>query len=218
MITPVSAYDADEPAVTCGSVNKLQHVHTKSKGTYPLYDSEGKNRNGGSGQHLATFVKDDPTAQRSLWRVRPRHHGRENEEYPELLQMTPTCASSAQPIHCGDFLRLTNLETRRNLHSHAVKSPLSSQQEISVYEGEDQGDDWKLECLDAKDGVWRKGQRVKLQHYQTGKCLGASTDAEFNERTCGHNCPLMNHLESFGRACTDSLSELQAEQGIYLSL
>lgn len=242
-------HDDDQPAVTCGSVIQLQHVHTSAKpqptsnnmGTaYLLYDTEGKNRNGGSGQHLATFVKDQPTDKRALWRIRSRHHHHKdndgNNEYPSLETTTSTilattCTSAAEPIRCGDVVRLSNLETRRNLHSHNVKSPLSNQQEVTAVEdGNNPEDDWKVLCANHDNNghnknnndnssLWRRGQSIKLQHVVTGKCLGANSGAEFNVKTCGRNCPLMNHLESFGRDCTDALSDLRTgEQGIYLSV
>lgn len=208
--------------------------------SYLLYDTEGKNRNGGSGQHLATFVKDQPTDKRALWRIRSRHHHHKdndgNNEYPSLATTTSTilattCTSAAEPIRCGDVVRLSNLETRRNLHSHNVKSPLSNQQEVTAVEdGNNPEDDWKVLCANHDNNshnknkndnssLWRRGQSIKLQHVVTGKCLGANSGAEFNVKTCGRNCPLMNHLESFGRDCTDALSDLRTgEQGIYLSV
>jgi len=152
-----------------------------------------------------------------LWLVRPAHQdGEGTPEYPPAeTHGDKTCTHAAEPVKCGHIIRLTNIETQRNLHSHSVKSPLSKQQEVSVYEGKDQGDDWKVECLESQD-VWRRGESVRLEHVVTGKFLGASSDAEFNERTCGRNCPLMNHLESFARDNRDSLADVQAEQGIYL--
>ena len=69
--------------------------------------------------------------------------------------------------------------------------------------------------------VWRRGENVYLLHAETKMYLGASKDAEFNEKTCGRNCPLMLHLlvvECFGWGQKDVLSKIQAEQGIYLHL
>ena len=193
---------------------------------YLLYDSEGKNRHGGSGQHLATWTRDAVADHRGLWWVRPAHlTGQdENLEYPALEFRNKTCTRAAQPVQCGHTIRLTNVETKRNLHSHTVQSPLSKQQEVSVFEGTDVGDNWKVECLTQKqadDGdvaIWRRGESVRLVHVVTGKYLAGSSDAEFNERTCGRNCPLMNHLEVFARDSRDSLADIQAEQGIYLHI
>jgi len=212
----VQADDSDHPAVTCGSAIKITSVAT-SVGKYLLYDSEGKNRGGGSGQHLATWVRDDPSSTRSLWWVRPAHHGEEKLEYSSKYSTHDTCRGAAQPVKCGDVIRLTNLDTKRTLHSHNVVSPLSKQQEVTVFDGNDSGDDFRVECTRSKD-FWKRGESVRLQHVATRKYLGGSKDAEFNEKTCGRNCPLMNHLESFARGGKDGLTEIQAEQGIYLNI
>ncbi|CAB9526014.1 Stromal cell-derived factor 2-like protein 1 [Seminavis robusta] len=213
-----AADDSDTPAVTCGSAIKITHVKSGA-GKYLLFDSEGKNRQGGSGQHLATWLRDDPSNNRAMWWIRPAHHGVDDTEYPTGGDASKhrTCHRAAEEVKCGDTIRLTNMATRRQLHSHQVKSPLSNQQEVSVYEGQDFGDDWVVECVESS-GVWRRGETVRLKHVQTGGYLGASPEAEFNERTCGRNCPLMHHLESFTRGGKDHLSEIRAEQGIYLHI
>lgn len=187
-------------------------------GSYLLFDSEGKNRQGGSGQHLATWHPHEGSSLRAMWLVRPAHHG-EEQEYPAKLADLKTCSKTAEPVKCGDTIRLTNVGTRRNLHSHNVQSPLSRQREVSVFGDEshkgDTGDDWIVECVGSKD-YWRRGSNVRLIHRDTGNSLAGSKDVEFNEKTCGQNCPLMHQLESFGRKEKDALSEVQAEQGVYL--
>jgi dolichyl-phosphate-mannose--protein O-mannosyl transferase len=158
-----------------------------------------------------------------MWMIRPSHH-EDKGEYPssDPSITEKTCTKAAEPVKCGSTIRLSNVETRRNLHSHNVPSPLSRQQEVSVFGGEDSkgdtGDDWIVECVKPGTDVWRRGENVRLLHAETKMYLGASKDAEFNEKTCGRNCPLMHHLESFGRGQKDALSEIQAEQGIYLHL
>ena len=47
--------------------------------------------------------------------------------------------------------------------------------------------------------------------------LGSSANVEFNQQTCGPNCPLMNHLEAFGRSTADTHTVFTVEQGIHLS-
>jgi dolichyl-phosphate-mannose--protein O-mannosyl transferase len=216
---PVHADDSDKPVVSCGSAIKITHVYS-GVGKYLLYDSEGKNRQGGSGQHLATWLRDEPSTNRALWWVRPAHHGQENTEYPAAASNNfKTCSRAGDAVKCGDTIRLTNMETRRNLHSHDVKSPLSQQQEVSVYEGQDSGSDWMVVCSQSQGNTpWRRGESVWLKHVATQKYLGASKDAEFNVQTCGRNCPLMHHLEGFARKQRDHLGEVQAEQGIYLHI
>jgi dolichyl-phosphate-mannose--protein O-mannosyl transferase len=152
-----------------------------------------------------------------MWWVRPAYHGKENTEYPQRNDQ-PTCQAVAQPIMCGDIIRLTNVGTSRMLHSHDIQSPLSKQQEVSIFEGDDSGNNFKVECLESNDHIWRRGESVHLLHIDTWKYLGGSKDAEFNVRTCGQNCPLMNNLEAFARGAKDALGAIQAEQGIYLRI
>ena len=45
-----------------------------------------------------------------------------------------------EPVLCGSIIRLSHLETDRNLHSHLFSSPLSNQQEVSCFGGKGQGD------------------------------------------------------------------------------
>ena len=119
-------------------------------------NSEEKQLGSGSGQQIVTFVKDAGTRS-TLWWVRPAHTGDEKEYPPEA-----TC-KLAEPVACGSMIRLTHVDTMRNLHSHEVKSPLSSQQEVTGYgQGDgkgDHGDDWVVECTGK---FWRRDETVRL--------------------------------------------------------
>lgn len=198
-------------AVTCGSVIKIQHVDTGY-----LLHSETKSLNSGSGQQIVTFVAE-PGQPHTLWWLRPAHHGVAGREYGTSKA---TC-QLARPVRCGTNIRLTHLPTMRNLHSHAVESVLSRQQEVTAYgEGDGQGDggdDWKVLCLHPQARYWNRNEPVRFQHQDTGKFLGTSKTVEFNQNNCGSHCPLMNHLESFGRAASDSYSIMKVEQGVHLS-
>lgn len=194
--------------ISCGSAIKIQH---KDTGYY--LNSEEKQLGGGSGQQIVTFTKDAGT-HNTLWHIRPANHN-EVAEYPEGV----ASCQLAQPVPCGSLVRLTHVGTYRNLHSHGVPSVLSSQQEVTGYgtgDGKgDGGDNWRVECAGSK--YWKRGGSIRLKHEDTGKYLGAAASAEFNVQTCGHNCPIMGHLEAFGRAAADSHTLLTTEQGIYLS-
>ena len=196
----------DSDPITCGSSVKITSRDTG----YDL-NSEDKQLNGGSGQQLVTFVKDQSTHD-TLWRIRPAEHG-QDAEYPE----TANC-QLAEPIKCDSEIRLTHVSTNRNLHSHEVKSILSNQQEVTGYgTGDglgDGGDNWKVLC-DTK--YWKRGSEFRLRHSDTSKYLGTSKNVEFNQQTCGHNCPIMGHLEAFGRNTGDSFTYFKIEQGIHLS-
>lgn len=53
-------------------------------------------------------------------------------------------------MKCGDTVRLEHVLTKKNLHSHKERSPLSNNQEVSCYglDGDgDEADDWVIECI-----------------------------------------------------------------------
>ena len=171
---------------------------------------------GGSGQQIVTFIKDDPSNHKALWSVRPKHHSEEDREFPEENN-DDTCTETAEPVKCGSIIRLTHVATQTNLHSHGVQSPLSRQQEVTSFgQGDakgDAGDNWRVEC---PGKYWKRGASVRLKHVDTGAYLGGSRQATFNGSNCGHGCPVMNHLEAFGRKAKDELSVLEADVGVYI--
>jgi hypothetical protein len=89
----------------------IKLTHTTSG--YRMHSHEVK-WGSGSGQQSVTAVKDaaDPN---SLWVVMCKHGER---------------CSQGTPIKNGQTIRLTHLQTKRNLHSHHFPSPLSHQQEV----------------------------------------------------------------------------------------
>ncbi|KAI2502624.1 protein O-mannosyltransferase [Fragilaria crotonensis] len=104
-LTLVAIVRADVKPVTCGSAIKL--THTEAGGHHYL-SSEDKNLGSGSGQQIVTWV---PASQKSsistLWWLR------------ESNDADKTCQPGTA-IRCGETIRLTHLETKRNLHSHAI--------------------------------------------------------------------------------------------------
>jgi hypothetical protein len=138
---------------------------------------------------------------------------------PHAEGATPPLISCqlAEPIRCGTTIRLTHLLTRNNLHSHNVPSILSKQQEVTAFgQGDGQGDggdNWRVECTSS---TWRVDEPFRLFHIDTGKYLGAAPNVQFNQQTCGSQCPLMNHLEAFGRASVDKYTLLRVQQGIHI--
>jgi len=190
--------------VTCGSAIKLTHV--ESKGLNWLF-SENKNLGSGSGQQIVTWIPNKADAS-ALWWLRKSHH--------EAGECDP-----GTPMECGSTIRLTHLATKRNLHTHGIPSPLSKQQEVSGF-GEngvgDGGDDWVVECVQpGHDGIWRQGFTVRLFHVDTRKYLGGSTNVKFTQQNCGQSCPIMNHMEAFGRTQKDDFSLIKVDMGVHLS-
>lgn len=177
--------------------------HNESGDKYVLH-SPGTNWSQGSNQRSVTLAKESGPG--SLWLVKEAHGMKE--------------CKAGEPIACGDEIRLENIDAQgQNLHSHDYRSPLSSQQEISVYGTSgngDEGDDWLLIC-DSK--YWRKDTIVKLRHVSTGKFLGASRHFAFNDVNCGMGCPVLGHLEACGMRGfePDKRTEFKAAKGLFIS-
>lgn len=189
----------DPKAVTCGSAIKLTHVESGNK---HYLSSENKNLGSGSGQQIVTWVPQKSQSS-ALWWLQAG-----NDD--------PICAPG-EPIACGSTIRLTHLETKRNLHTHGIPSPLSRQQEITGF-GEDgkgdTGDDWVVQC---KTKYWMRDSSVRILHTDTNRYLAGSANVKFTQQNCGHGCPILNHLEAFGRKQIDDYSLLKVEMGVMLS-
>ena len=197
----------DEKFVTCGSAIKLTHVESGSKF---LLSSEQRQLQSGSGQQLVTAV-EDMSSITGLWHVREGH------------QADGGACVTGTPIKCGQVIRLMHLQTGTNLHTHGIRSPLSNQHEVSCFGHDgvgDGGDDWMVVC----DGstynralYWVRDAHIQLKSTATNRWLGASSSVQYNENNCGRGCPIVNHLEVFGREGNDAYSHWKVEQGVYLS-
>jgi dolichyl-phosphate-mannose--protein O-mannosyl transferase len=180
----------------------------ESDGTHYLH-SENRGLGSGSGQQIVTWIPNKSTIN-ALWLVRGANNNNLSPQQQECNVGTP--------IKCGSTLRLTHLETMRNLHTHNIPSPLSKQQEISGF-GEnghgDSGDDWIVECSTEN---WMRGQPVRLLHVDTKKYLAGSSNVKFTQQNCGHSCPILHQLEAFGRKQKDDFSLVKVELGVHLSV
>lgn len=188
--------------MTCGSVIKLSHQ--EGSNLYFL-SSDGHKINSGSGQQLVT-VSPDNSRRTTFWIIREAHG-------------QPPCVTGTK-IPYGSKLRLTHLLTQTNLHSHNVRSPLSSQQEVSGYgiDGEgDGGDDWIVSPVRGSGTHWKRDEEVTVKHVDTSYYLGCTEQAQFTRQNCGHNCPVMDHLEAFGRKSADSFTKWKANVGVFLN-
>ena len=138
-----------------------------------------------------------------MWWIREAH----DDEY---------CVTASTSIKCGSKICLTHLDTMRNLHTHAHTSPLSRQQEISAFGNDGNGDAMDDLIVECSTGNWKRDTPIRLLHVGTQKYLGGSSQVQFNQQNCGGGCPIMNHLEAFGRQRADAFSEFKAELGVYL--
>ncbi|WOK94037.1 hypothetical protein Cni_G02739 [Canna indica] len=155
-----AAVSANDVEITYGSVLKLMHERTKHR-----LHSHDLPYGSGSGQQSVTGSPDVYDSN-SYWIVRPQ---------PD------SSARQGDTIENGAIIRLQHMTTRSWLHSHLYASPLSGNLEVSCYGGDDQsdtGDFWHLE-IESSGKTWRKEQRVRLRHVDTGGYLH-SHDKKYN--------------------------------------
>jgi dolichyl-phosphate-mannose--protein O-mannosyl transferase len=139
--------------VTCGSSIKLTSVENG----YKLHSHKVTYGNSGSGQQSVTGFKDSNDAN-SYFTVR--------EGDKEAL------CTLGQKIPCNSIIRLYHSNTKTWLHSHNFKSPLSQQQEVSAFDGNDSGNNWFLECKESK--FWKRESTITLKHIDTNMYLSNS--------------------------------------------
>lgn len=183
--------------VTCGSVIKLQHKETG----FNLH-SHGIAWGSGSGQQSVTAnsAKNDKG---SLWVIKEA--------------VGSDVCEAGTPIKCGTGVRFEHAETRKNLHSHLFKAPLTSNQEVSGFGDSgtgDTGDNWTIMC-ETSDEYWMRYKPVVLRHVDTGKYLASTNRAVFNQQNCGGNCPIMSQQEVSCAARKDVNARWNTDQGVY---
>ncbi len=145
-------------AVLFGSTIRLQHTHSHLW----LRSIEAKYLHvNSSGQKMV--VGSAICDEHGIWRIKPGHDKRET--------------ATSTVVHHGDTIRLENLATHLNLHSHGHGSPFSSshnQQEVTGYFHASPGvgdlnDDWVVELDNPSD--WKIGDNVRLRHSRTSRYL-----------------------------------------------
>ena len=115
------------------------------------------------------------------------------------------CETGA-PVRCGDSLRLEHVETKANLHSHEISSPISGKYEVTGFgeDGEgDSGDNWIIECIDSATGLAKKDSKdilmgsstFQLRHINTKGVLMCEKKNDYNNRNCAR-CPIIGQLEA----------------------
>ncbi|KAL0237491.1 hypothetical protein PCE1_000888 [Barthelona sp. PCE] len=157
-----------EDLVTCASAIKMRHETTKH-----FLHSHQVTYGSGSGQQSVTCFPE-PNDHNSYWIVMAPHG-------------KPQC-ERGEPIMCGSVIRLMHLQTKKMLHSHEYRSPLSQQQEVSCFgdNGEgDSGDNWQLICK--KGTEWSQNKRFRLRHVNTKNYLHS------HQHTYSH--PISGQLE-----------------------
>ncbi|TDH73019.1 hypothetical protein CCR75_003720 [Bremia lactucae] len=197
--------------VTCGSSIKL--VHDASR--FRLHSHEIAYGSGSGQQSVTTHMARNDV--NSLWLVK-------EGEAAHVCDV-------GQPISCGALIRLEHVPTRRNLHAHRYKAPLTTNHlEVSAFgvagEG-DSMDSWVLECQESHqcsvegqcedDGLWKRGKLVTFRHQATNAWLSTSSKARFDPSNCP-NCPINGQQEVSATSTRDSHTILwYAGEGIYVT-
>ncbi|XP_058482623.1 stromal cell-derived factor 2 [Solea solea] len=139
--------------VTCGSVVKLLNL----KHNVRLHSHDVR-YGSGSGQQSVTGVTAVEDSN-SYWSVRGT---------------SDAFCHRGTPVQCGQTIRLTHVSTGRNLHSHYFASPLSSNQEVSAFGEEGEGDhldEWTVQC---GGSVWKREEAVRFRHKATEALLSVT--------------------------------------------
>ncbi|KAJ3435281.1 stromal cell-derived factor 2-like protein [Anaeramoeba flamelloides] len=115
----------------------------------------------------------------SLWLVKGKH----GTECPQ-----------GRILANGDIIRLEHLTTRKNLHSHQYKSPLSNNQEVSVYGQNSRGDSGDNFQLVLENCKWHRDKAIILKHEKTNAYL-ADSSKQYGKPVSGQTeiCTLKNN-------------------------
>nr|XP_006640170.2 PREDICTED: stromal cell-derived factor 2-like protein 1 [Lepisosteus oculatus] len=173
--------------VTCGSLVKLLNTRHNVR----LHSHDVK-YGSGSGQQSVTGVENSDDAN-SYWRIR----GKPNAP----------CQRGA-PVKCGQPIRLTHMNTGRNLHTHHFVSPLSANQEVSAFGENGEGDDldvWAVQCSGAH---WERDDAVRFKHVGTDVFLSVTGEQY------GH--PIKGQREVHGMAGTSHHAYWKTMEGVFI--
>ena len=114
LLNELYATNIKEKYVTCGSAIKLTHVESGGKF---LLRSDERQLQTGSGQQLVTAEQNNRSP-KGLWQVREG--------------TADKFCEAGTPVKCGQVIRLMHIDTGSNLHTHGIRSPLSSQHEVNI--------------------------------------------------------------------------------------
>ncbi|KPP63875.1 stromal cell-derived factor 2-like [Scleropages formosus] len=173
--------------VTCGSVIKLLNV----KHNVRLHSHDVR-YGSGSGQQSVTGVTTVEDSN-SYWSVRGTS--------------SLTCQRGT-PVRCGQTIRLTHVNTGRNLHSHYFASPLSANQEVSAFGENGEGDsldEWMVLCGGT---VWQRDESVRFRHAATEALLSVTGEQ--------YGRPIHGQREVHAMAVASQHSYWRTMEGIFM--
>ncbi|XP_005986896.1 stromal cell-derived factor 2 [Latimeria chalumnae] len=173
--------------VTCGSVVKLLNTRHNVR-----LHSHDVRYGSGSGQQSVTGVTTAEDSN-SYWRIRGR--------------MDAVCQRGT-PIKCGETIRLTHINTGRNLHSHYYTSPLSGNQEVSAFGEDGEGDsldNWTVLCSST---FWERDDAVKFKHTATEVLLSVTGEQ--------YGRPIHGQREVHGMTYSNQNNFWKVMEGIFM--
>ncbi|XP_051536490.1 stromal cell-derived factor 2-like [Myxocyprinus asiaticus] len=173
--------------VTCGSVVKLLNV----KHNVRLHSHDVR-YGSGSGQQSVTGVTAVEDSN-SYWSVRGSSEAGCNR---------------GTPVKCGQNFRLTHVNTGRNLHSHYFTSPLSSNQEVSAFGGNGEGDhldEWTILCAGS---IWQRDESVRFRHTATDALLSVTGEQ--------YGRPIHGQREVHGMMISSPHSYWRTMEGVFM--
>uniref|UniRef100_A0A803YK96 Stromal cell derived factor 2 like 1 n=1 Tax=Meleagris gallopavo TaxID=9103 RepID=A0A803YK96_MELGA len=200
-------------AVTCGSVLKLLntrhsvrlHSHEVKYGSgeicavpaasVPFFSLEGaipRSTGTGSGQQSVTGVEASDDAN-SYWRVRGKADG--------------SCQRGT-PVKCGQAIRLTHVNTGKNLHTHHFPSPLSNNQEVSAFGDDGEGDDLDIWIVQCSGTHWEREDAVRFKH------VGTEVFLSITGEQYGH--PIRGQREVHGMPTANHHNYWKAMEGVFI--
>eukprot|EP00871_Galdieria_phlegrea_P000642 jgi/Galph1/1579/GphlegSOOS_G256.1 len=164
--------------VTYGSMMKLFHQSTG----YRLHSHEVLYGTGSGQQSVTAYPLGGNN--NSYWLIK----GAPNESM-----------SQGTMVLCGSTIRLEHVASRKNLHSHLPKSPISGNLEVSAFGKEGEGD---------SDKEWKRGAWIYLRHVDTNTYLSTSLKYVYSE-------PIEGHLEVSGIRRKNNDCLWSAHDGFY---
>ncbi|KAG8455915.1 hypothetical protein GDO86_001925 [Hymenochirus boettgeri] len=173
--------------VTCGSVVKLLNTRHNVR----LHSHDVK-YGSGSGQQSVTGVESSDDAN-SYWRIR----GKTDKE-----------CQRGEPIKCGQAIRLTHMNTGKNLHTHHFPSPLSNNQEVSAFGDDGEGDDldaWTVQC---SDNLWERDETVRFKHIGTNVYLTITGEQ--------YSHPIRGQREVHGMTSPNAHNYWKVMEGVFI--
>ncbi|NXB67202.1 SDF2L protein, partial [Struthidea cinerea] len=181
--------EAAPGAVTCGSQISLVLSCLFELGRW---DMSFNSIQTGSGQQSVTGVEASDDAN-SYWRIRGK---------------SDSSCQRGTPVKCGQAIRLTHVNTGKNLHTHHFPSPLSNNQEVSAFGDDGEGDDLDFWIVQCSGTYWEREDAVRFKH------VGTEVFLSITGEQYGH--PIRGQREVHGMPAANHHNYWKAMEGVFI--